>query len=313
MKLRPAFITVSLTALAIAGCETEPATNVTGTSAILHGKGDCRTGMHLYWWFEGRDINPSLAYPGGSPGPWTQIGAKQRLDCGGDTSLFSLDSWNNGAGMPTWSGLWREHKYQFRIASQQDGNGEGVCDRNGSCAAKGDPAESTLSYDDFQTPISESGQTGQDYDPSLGSGSVSGEYACDYALTLDPQVIIGHPSFAQTQLNCRNDMDLKVTCRVQLWIGDDFISDVDYGHQSTGNFCNATSASLTITLGKKVGSIHHFYARLNNKKRSWTSGFRNKPHRGGCETYKVYVPELYGYRDVLHCWGKYGDPQTTGG
>lgn len=301
----------ALMLVALAACDTERPENgtngpttVTPTSATLRAKGNyCYRGYNIWWWFESRDVDPNLN--NGGPTPWYQIGQKQRMlgDCANPSEIVPVKQ--------AATTLNPEHRYQYRMAYTVDGfPGEGACDSNARCEQKGTAPEAQLVYDDFTTPARETGQVGEDYDVNLGSGSVSGTYACDYDLNFSPAVLIGQYSHAATLADCRNDMDVKVTCKAQLHIGNNVWYDTDYSDDQS-NSCYADAYSSMATISYNVGGHYDWYVRLNQSNRRWTSAFRKTPHRGGCETY--YTNSTGVYLHVLHCWatyGKLGSPPT---
>jgi Carboxypeptidase regulatory-like domain len=119
-------------ALAFAGCsgETNPATNVTNTTATLHGTVSCNNGDSGTWWWEYRRAGAS----------WTQT-AHQAFNC--------TSSSGNVPVSKAISGLTPNSHYTFQLASSLNGGATIYADSNGyATTTETDPA---ATYDAFDT------------------------------------------------------------------------------------------------------------------------------------------------------------------
>ena len=276
--------------------------NSAGTQATLTAKGSCTPNMHLGWWYEVRNITTSN-------GPWNPVGPSHRVD------TTSCPNSNESALEPYITNVTPDQVYEYRVAYQQDGQPAMVCDKNSSCVQKGSSGEANQRWDNFQTtPVGGGGETlseGKDYDENDASGAVSGAYACDIHSELNKPQLNTQVTIALAQIYaCRDDMSLKLTCKVDMSVfiypATYHFFDTDYGHEQQD--CAAiVSEVVHYSAGEYAGLKADFYLRLNRAGRKWSSAFANAPHRGGCETYYVTVPD-YGNtpRHVLHCWAYWG-------
>lgn len=303
-KLIATICTLFVLAIVFSACGTTGATvNSAGTQATLTAKGACANPMHVNWWYEVRNITNSF-------GSWNPVGPLHRVDntqpCA-DTNDRQLASYTTN--------VTPDQVYEYRVATQTDGQAVYVCDKNSNCVLKGSAAEANERWDNFQTtPSGGYGETlseGKDYDQNDASGAVSGAYACDIHSELNKPALAFHDTYGMSQIfNCRNDMSLKLTCKVDMSV---FIYpytfhffDLDYGNET--EICSALAREVVhYSSGEYAGVRADFYLRLNRAGRKWSSGFANKPHRGGCEINSVLVPD-YGNtpRSQLHCWAYWG-------
>jgi hypothetical protein len=282
---------VAMAVLAFVACGTDPATNVTPTTATLNGHGTCPQNQHANWWWEIRiDGDDNWL-------PWTKVGPTNRTDypCQGENAQLRQ-------AINTFPGT----SYQYRIAVQQDGFGVLVCDSEDNCKTKGSADEANQVWESFTTPVHSENEVGKDYDVDAGSGSVSGAYACNVFNDLDPALIVGEVTYAQTYIDCRDDMWMKVTCKSNMAIYAGayrvfYSVDVDYGDASSNNVCLSSVGTNTSIVNRQVSSRHDMYMRLNNTHRRWTSTFKRAFNRGGCNTY--FTAEN---QHVLHCWERWG-------
>lgn len=302
-KIIGTICTIFVLALVFSACGTTGATvNSAGTQATLTAKGACVENLHGNWWYEVRNITDSN-------GPWNAVGPSNRVDIGN-----ACDHHNDRPIASYVTNVTPDQVYEYRVAYKIDGGTVQVCDKNSSCVQKGSSSEANQRWDNFQTtPTGGYGETiseGKDYDENDASGSVSGAYACDIHSELNKPDLSYQDTFAIAQIfNCRNDMSLKLTCKVDMSV---FIYphtfhffNTDYGSET--DICTAIQGEVVhYAAGEYAGMRADFYLRLNRAGRKWSSGFANRPHRGGCEINSVFVPDYNGYRSQLHCWAYWG-------
>jgi len=292
----------------LSACGTTGATvNSAGTQATLTAKGSCQDNMHVNWWYEVRRITDGN-------GPWNAVGPSTRVDVSGTCASHNMDH-SDKALAPYTTNVTPDNVYEYRIAYQQDGNPVVVCDKNSRCATKGSADEANERWDNFETtPVGGSKETlavGQDYDVNDPSGAVSGSYACNIDSDLNKPQLSYQETYAIAEITgCRNDMSLKLTCKVDMSV---FIYpytfhffDTDYGNE-TENCVAIWGEVVHYSAGEYAGMRADWYLRLEHAGRKWTSAFQRQPHRGNCETYYVSVPDYGGAnRHVLHCWAYWG-------
>jgi hypothetical protein len=99
-------IAALIAVMALAACDTQPATNVTESTATLNAKGACTAGTSGQWWFQVR--NASLN------GGWYDATARFGYSCSQNTSEVNFEPKTIGGLSP---GL----LYQFRLATTVNG------------------------------------------------------------------------------------------------------------------------------------------------------------------------------------------------
>jgi hypothetical protein len=125
---RVGMVAALVAVMVLAACDTQPATNVTPTSATLNAKGACAAGTSGNWWYQLRNASAG--------GGFGDVGPAHSYSCGANSGEVNLDSYNV-------TGLVPDTVYQFRIRSTVNG-GNYTFDANG--------ASGGTSYDSFRTP-----------------------------------------------------------------------------------------------------------------------------------------------------------------
>lgn len=296
MKLLALFMALFCLALVLGACQTEPATNVTSTGATLNARGSCNTSYHLYWWYELRRFN-SLDSTVTS---WNPVGPSHRVDCTSNTAEQAIDSQNIG-------NLFQNTDYQFRVAYQQDGQGQSVCAADGACTPKGSSAEPTLNYDGLTTEGESSvgGEIGQEYATGSALPSVSAQQCIVWGHTWK----FGHGgsgsrSWTRGILNNICPRQMKLQCDVFIEVDGAGKNSIDTGTYPDST-CNAFAANEKYNPCPEryapreacASSVFEFTATLLANGRSWSSGYYkgDRPNEG-CSTFYNDVGQ-----DVLEC------------
>lgn len=287
---------MALLVLALAACNTTPATHVTSTSAQLNGQGGCIAGLHAYWWYEYRTADPFSVY-----GPWQQT-SRHRADCAASSTADAVIASN------TVYGLTPDKDYQYRIAYRQDGGAtDAVCDSLRKCVFKG-PDESTLVYTQFSTEADTAGDIGQDYIAGSALPAVSAQkclrwhHNTHYGAGGEPDPTTGGGSVT---MECNRLVTLTCTIEVGVKEAGDLDEDTASGDEGTRCFAHGTVFRFN-DCGRMrhcAGSAFGFAARLNNPDRRWSQGYTNgdRPNEG-CETYRISG------NDVIECVDIHGNP-----
>jgi hypothetical protein len=129
-----------LAVMLLSACDTQPATNVGGTSATLNAKGACTAGTSGQWWFQLRDVTRG--------GGWYDATARVGYSCSQNSGEVNFQP--QGVG-----GLDMDTLYQFRLATTVNGSFY-WWDANGQ--------QNGTNYDSFRTKFV-SGRETQTPDP----------------------------------------------------------------------------------------------------------------------------------------------------
>jgi hypothetical protein len=130
-----------LAVMALAACDTQPATNVTSDAATLNSKGACGSGAYGGTnQYQLRKITDT----GGGASAFSDVGPRFRFDCNGATGEVALNSHRQG-------GLAEGNVYEFRLVSRLDNGSVQTWDANGTNGGG--------AFDSFYTPIDLSNTT----------------------------------------------------------------------------------------------------------------------------------------------------------
>jgi hypothetical protein len=288
--MRKAFVGLLVLPLLLAACQTEPATNVTQSSATLNGRGNCENGLHLWWWYE-------LRQEGGG---WTTPPQQaQRLDCNQHTNEGAIPS----LGV---SGLPSGTNFDFRIAYQQDGQPVGVCDKNGGCAQKGTAQEGNLAYDGFTTDHNEAGNGGSVYEAGTAIPAASAEKHMTWRHRTHYGT--GLVDYTWSEIEAKRITavhSIYATCKIRVRVVNVVNEATNHGEQGckVRDINDAWNGCARKSLC--AGGRADFWLRLNNANKRWTQTFTNRPNRG-CEL--AYTAQN---QHVLHCTNFQGTPYSA--
>jgi hypothetical protein len=157
--LTGALMTVGV--IVLAGCDTQPATDVHATAATLNSKGACYAGVGGWWRYQIRDVTAGGSFHG--------VGPQHDFSCSSNSAEYPLQAERIG-------GLTPGRVYEFRIRTQLS-NGQAVT--FDSVGANGGS-----NYDWFHTPINAGAhevhppETQVSHDPDTGQPIASPSGNC---------------------------------------------------------------------------------------------------------------------------------------
>jgi hypothetical protein len=147
LRRKLSVVVAGLAIIALAACDTEPATDVTADAATLNSKGACAGAYGGSNQYQLRDFTAN--------GGWFDVGPRYRFDCTAATQEVPLNSYRVG-------GLKPSNAYQFRLVSRLDNGAVQTWDAAGTnggtnydwfgtkdavSAVDEQPAETILTYD----------------------------------------------------------------------------------------------------------------------------------------------------------------------
>jgi hypothetical protein len=81
---RVGVVAAALLVMALAACDTQPATDVTESAATLNAKGACTAGVSGTWEYQLRPVNSNVG--------WSRVGPARSFSCGQNTGEVALDA-----------------------------------------------------------------------------------------------------------------------------------------------------------------------------------------------------------------------------
>jgi hypothetical protein len=118
MRRKIGAVAAAIAVLALAACDTQPATDVTSRGATLNSKGACASGT-----YGGTNQYQLRNYS--ANGAWSDVGPRYRFDCTGATQEVALNSYHV-------TGLTENTTYQFRLVSRLDNGSVQTWDATGT-------------------------------------------------------------------------------------------------------------------------------------------------------------------------------------
>jgi hypothetical protein len=279
---------VVLTAFVFVACDTDPATDKTDTSFVLHGSGGCPGAGWSFWWtYETREI-----FEDGSRGPWYNVGPSQNVNCGGATAEGDLAHLVTGATPGT--------NFEYRILSYMYNTGRwSHYDSNGT--------EYGTDYDQYSTTQTKQLEGGTSecnpYTSLCTAGTRRAYRQLTWVNTWDRGIGVKNQPSADTFV-WRNSgaVSILLRCRVDAKL----IGAGDEGVGSSGwirpaNNANCWAKARAAPAYRFVGTRHYIRAYLNDTSDWWLEGFPSADH---CST-GIYSDG----RDLLKCDDHFGaDP-----
>ena len=116
-KRKLALVAALLALMALAACDTQPATNVTSDGATLNAKGACTAGTSGTWHYEVMRTDQIPLY-------WQRVGPKHSFSCASNTGEVAFQSETVGYLAPN-------NRYPFRLVSQLSDGSVQYWDSNG--------------------------------------------------------------------------------------------------------------------------------------------------------------------------------------
>jgi hypothetical protein len=241
-----------LAACALAGCDTQPPTDVTDSAATLNGKGACSAGISGTWWYQLRNTSAG--------GGFGDVGPGHTFGCASNTGEVALESYRVG-------GLRASTVYHFRIRSQLTNGQTLYFDGNGTNGGG--------AYDGFLTlPDQRSANGGVVGASDEASAAVSADRLCNWRLETDLDTRSSDSNaWVRAKASCGTNRSVWQTCEATIWDGATGWAIYSGVHHGT-NACNAFRRSGCADWCETAkGSQGRFWFRLNNPDRRWTGGF----------------------------------------